>query len=520
MKRDPLRIACWRFEQISPLLDPRHTASERHRLAKAIAGVCVVWPSGREAPISVSTLYRWLRSYQRDPRIESLMPSSRTTKRSSMAIPKEWLHYALALLEEEPTRSLYILSCKIQDHFHLSQRPARSSLHRALQRQPRYWKLRKRARGSGRLRRRFQAREPHQIWHTDAKAAFSVHYADGSKKKVRVHSILDDCTRYVLRALIVTTESTATAVATFRQAAARWGLPHQLYADRGSPYDSDVFRKGLAILGVRRIRTRSRNAPAHGKIEAYHRVMDRWFITELRHQLVLDDAHLQELLDAFIELRYHAHTHRELKMTPREAFTNRLSKRLVSLDRLREAFLIEKVLTIDKKDGTIRVKGSLFRVPRQFPAQREVRIAVDPEEPHMPYLLLKPGRLVPLKPAVHEAGAHTQLSAPAGRVEPVGSLTPLLEKYRGRTLPLARPGFGLPEIYQAFSHALGRQVPSTEAEASFIVEWLSQRGPFDATTFQLALDRPVQQMGAGRPLAQIITALDRKLYRILGKENA
>ena len=97
MAPDPLREACWRFEQISPLLEPRLTASERRRMIEEMGRVYVVWPSGREAPIPKSTTYRWLRAYRNDPRIESLMPQER--KRQAKAIKPEWLRYALALLE-------------------------------------------------------------------------------------------------------------------------------------------------------------------------------------------------------------------------------------------------------------------------------------------------------------------------------------------------------------------------------------------------------------------------------------
>ena len=222
MAQDPLREACWRFEQISPLLEPQLTASERRRMIEEMGRVCVVWPSGREAPIPKSTTYRWLRAYRKDPRIESLMRQGR--KRQAKAIKPEWVQHALALLEEEADRSLFILCLRIKLHFDLPRAPSRASLQRALTNQPRYIKLKRRARGERKLRRRFQARKPHDIWHADAKGAFMVQFTDGVKQKVQVLTILDDATRFVLAALVVLSESLGAAVATFRAAAARWGL--------------------------------------------------------------------------------------------------------------------------------------------------------------------------------------------------------------------------------------------------------------------------------------------------------
>ena len=144
-----------------------------------------------------------------------------------------------------------------------------------------------------------------------------VHFADKTSARLSVLSILDDASRYVLCAMIIRTETTANVVATFRKAAARYGLCHKWYADRGSAYDSYDFRKGLAMLGIHRIRTKAKNAEAHGKIEAYHRVLRRWFVKELKHQLVGDMNHLQDLLNAVIEELYHKHIHRDLKMPPK-----------------------------------------------------------------------------------------------------------------------------------------------------------------------------------------------------------
>lgn len=515
MPQDPLREACWRFEQISPLLEPRLTASERRRMIEEMGRVCVVWPSGREAPIPRSTTYRWLRAWGKDSRIESLMPQGRN--RQAKAIKPDWVQYALALLEEEADRSLFILCLRIKHHFDLPRAPSRASLHRALTNQPRYIKLKRRARGERKLRRRFQAREPHDIWHADAKGAFMVQFTDGVKRRVQVLTILDDATRFVLAALVVTSESIGAAVATLRAAAARWGLPTKFYADRGSAYDSDPFRKGLAVLGCHRINTKSRNPSAHGKIEAYHRSLKRWFVAELKHQPVRDLAHLQALLDAVLDQVYHEHVHRDLKQTPREAFGNRISPRTVSLQRLREAFLIEKTLTANRKTGEIRVGGKLFIVPERFWGRnRHVKIAIDPEAPAQPYVVVKPGVYEPLSAAFPEPQRRTE---PLREDEPVGPLTPLLQHYRGRELPLAHAGFGLPEIYATFSEALGRAVPATETEAAVVSRWLADNGPFEPNAFAAALDQAIESLGPGRPLAQIINALTRRIKRTRDKEE-
>ncbi|MEK7992912.1 MAG: DDE-type integrase/transposase/recombinase [Planctomycetota bacterium] len=518
MMRDLLREACWRFEQISSFLDSKLTGAERRRMILAAGRVCVRWPSGREAPVPPRTLYRWLGIYRKTPRVESLMRSPRQAPEKKTIAP-EWLQYALAQLEEEPRRSLFILGLRIKQRFGLDKAPTRSSLHRAFLREPRYSALRRRQKGHGQLRRRFQAARPHEIWHADAKAIFTVRFVNGTVRQLRILSILDDATRFILAALVVESESLAAAVAVFLRAAARWGLPDKFYADRGSAYDADAFRKGLAVLGIHRINTRPRNAPAHGKIEAYHRSLQRWFIAELVHQPVRDIAHLQELLAAFLDRVYHEHVHRELRQTPRAAFNDAISARLVTLARLREAFLIEQHIKAHPATGELRVAGKLFLVPKRFLEGRSRRLTIvtDPEDAGLPLLVVSPGVYEPLVPAFKTPEPKTM---PADNLpEPVGPLTPMLEAYRGRSLPQAHGGFGLPEIYEAFARTLGRHVPETEAEATLVLEWLADNGPFDPKAFALALAKVRENLGNGRPLAQIIRALDRQIVRKQNKEE-
>ena len=505
MKKDPIDVALWRFNQISCFLDKRLTPGERARMIEEASRIPVIWPNSDQGPVPRSTLYRWLHAYQQNPVIESLKPKPRRQPQRQSVIDPQWVNYALALLEEESDRSLFILCDRIKRKFKVESKIAPSSLHRALQGEPRYMALRRRDQdpgAGGRLRRRFQALKPHEIWHGDAIGPFNVLFANGQSAAYHILSILDDATRFVLIAMIVISENIANVVAVFRKAAARYGLCSKWYADRGSPYDSNVFRKGLGILGVHRIRTKARNASAHGKIEAYHRSLRRWFIKELKHQVLLDALHLQQLLDAMIDQLYHEHTHRELKMTPKRALADTISDRRVSLERLRDAFLIEKTLKPHKKAAELRVGKTLFRVPKQYLAPK-VRVAIDPEDPQTAFIKHENNTLTPLPLAI----TLTKTVDNSPRLEPVGPLTPLLDAYRGRCLPQASAGFGLPEIYEALAGVLNRPVPFTEQEAAAVSDWLGRYGPFAPDAFQAALDTVIARHGRGRPLSQILAAL-------------
>jgi hypothetical protein len=98
----------------------------------------------------------------------------------------------------------------------------------------------------------------------------------------------------------------------------------------------------------------------------------------------------------------------------------------------------------------------------------------------------------------------------SGAAVPAGPLTRLVERLRGRVLPLASAAFGLPEIYEAFARLLCRDVPATEREAATVADWLARNGPFEPEAFQAALERVHARLGEGRPLSQILAALARE----------
>ena len=85
--------------------------------------------------------------------------------------------------------------------------------------------------------------------------------------------------------------------------------------------------------------------------------------------------------------------------------------------------------------------------------------------------------------------------------------------WRGRELPQASPGFGLPEVFEALASTLGRSVPRTESEAEAISEFYRGRGPFAPDAFENALSRARAELGEGRPLQAFLRFLDRLLPR-------
>lgn len=508
----PRAIARWRFEQIAPLLDPALSDEDRARLVAGLGSSEVRWPSGAVRPLGAATLYRWARLY-RAGGLEALCRRPRRDRGELRAIEPTWVERAMALLRERPERSLFMLQ-KLLD-----ERVSRSTLYRHLRAQPGYARLRLEAKGDrsarARLHRRFEAGAPHEIWQTDAKGPFTVRIGEA---QVRVHvlTILDDKSRAVLAAIVSLSADLAAAVRLFRLAAARYGLPAKLYCDRASIFDSLAFRTGLADLGVHRIRTRPRRPTARGKIEAYHRSLGRWFVRELKHQVVRSLAHLEELLLGTLELLYQDHRHKELRTTPRLALAGRISERRVPLERLEQAFFQVKRVTAHPKTGELTVEGRSLRLPSALAnlAGRKVTIVHDPVSPERAFVEdERTGRRTPLRPLLAPAREEPKSERGPGRLQQ------LLDCYRGRTLPQAEAGMGLPELFELLGQLLGRKVPHDEAEADLVHGFYRRAGPVSRAPLEAALARLAARLGPGRPLSTTLAALERRIVREKPKED-
>lgn len=504
---DSRQIAFWRYEQIEEALAPEFSREGRAHILERKSRTPVCWPSGDTRPVSLPTLYRWLSLY-RTGGLEALRARPRRDlgkKRSRL--PAEVVKEALRLLTEDPGLSFTLLLAVLKATF-ANTDIARSTLQRRLAEHPSYQRMR-RAKKHRRRRIRFVARAPHDIWHCDAKGPVSVRLTSGEQILFHILSILDDATRAVLAAIIVLSPDLGAAVRAFRVAALRFGLPARLYADRASIFDSWAFRAGLAALGAHRIRTRARNAEAHGKIEAYHRTLVRWYTDRLAHQQVVDLVHLQQLLDGVIGL-YQGHYHRSIKTTPQLALAGRAAPRQVPPTRLMEAFRQERKLKAHRKTGEVEIGQTTYLVADELRGMR-LAFLVDPAGEIEP-LVVHPHSSVhlPLRRAMIKP---QDLPAPAATVERrgAGPLQAIYDSWCGKMRPQAEPGFGLPELYALLARLCNRHVPGSDAEAALVQRLYHRHGPWRREATEQALRAIDAELGPRRPVRTYLDALVRRV---------
>lgn len=510
---DPRAIAQWRYDRIVDALGSM-AHDVRGEVIARLSSVPVRWPGGATRAISRATLYRWLELYEQGG-LAALRPRRRKDRGAKRArLPKDVVAKAREILVGDPDISFTMLVALLDADPKLRLRArgisvAKSTLQRRLAADPLYARI-QRGRRLARRRTRFVARAPHDIWHLDAKGPITVTLRSRKPLVFHVLTVLDDASRATLASIIALAPDLSAAVRVFRIAAERWGLCGRVYADRASIFDSHAFRAGLADLGAHRIWVKPRNPEANGKIEAFHRALGLWFVKRLPRQVVVDFAHLQQLLDGVLETIYMAHRHRSLGVSPREALGGRTSSRAVSRERLVDAFRQRKTLKTHPKTGEVDVGGKTFLVPAELRGQRLVFL-VDPDA-GVPPLVVEPSSQRPLaveraaiRPGDLAAAAAPPATPPSRWGE--GPLQTLYDAWRGQRRPIAEAGFGLPELFALLEAAIGRGVPRSDAEAARIHHVYRQIGPLPRRATQTALAGIARRLGKGRPLEVYLDAL-------------
>lgn len=505
-------VARWRYEQIAEALPAILTRSGRAEIVRELSAVAVIWPNGEYKPIPRATAYRWIQLYQQGG-LEALRPRVRKDCGTPRApLPQDVVDRALALWLDDPEAGLTFLIALLHadPELRLGERGiqlSKSTLSRRLAEHELYRRLSRNLKNPQK-RKRYVAREPHDIWHLDAKGPVWVTLTSGEKVEFHVLTILDSATRDALAWIAAPSPNLGAAVRVFRRAAKKWGLPKLVYIDRASVFDSHAFREGLADLGTHRVRTRPRNPEANGKIEAYHRSLGRWFTKRLPKQQVVDLVHIEQLLNAVIEQLYRDHHHREIGMSPRAALAGQVSSRRLPNSRLDDAFRKKLRKKAHRKTGEVDLPDGKYIVPDETLFGERLTFLIDPEGAVLPQVVHPQNekRLVLKRAAVRPEDAEQEVERYGH-----GPLQTLFDAWQGKVRPNAEPGFGLPELFNLLATLTGRPVPRDDREATRIHRLWRVHGPLPKNATKIAIQQIRQELGQGRALDMYLEAFERRI---------
>jgi putative transposase len=373
------KIALARYTLILPIV--RETCRrQRHQMRKRLAATSHDFGAGIKHKVSVTTLYRWEKAYQRGG-FEALKPQPRHDK-PSRAISPETLDRAEALKREQPFRSARTIIDILQVDRE-NPVPETDLAERTLRRQ-----LTKRGATTAQLTaeqqpkayRRFERNAFGDLWQGDAlHGPFLPDPADPDKKRQTfLFAFIDDHTRLVPHAQFYWNEQLPRLEDCFKRAVRRYGAPLAVYVDRGAVYTSTQFDTACATMGVQRILATAYYPEGKGKIERFFGFVRAAFLPELQTSDVTTLHQLNQSLLAWLEVVYHRKHHSEIGQSPLARFRSNPNPAARSIDpeTLHQAFLHRAPRKV-VKTATVSFQGNRYQVPA-FLRGQTIELRYDP----------------------------------------------------------------------------------------------------------------------------------------------
>ncbi len=347
------QIAVFRFGVIHEFVGGATlTRGEKRRL---IADECArkwVIPFSGRTRISKKTIYRWIRRYQKSGgRIESLYPRPRDDQGKFRRLDEETIEVILTARRQKPDLVVPQLLAELKRGALVAQTTGLTTVYRVLHQHGLMHRCHRED------RRKFEARQPNDIWQSDVMHGPKV-MVNGRNRKTYLIAFLDDHSRLIVYARFYLSENLAAFMEAFSQALSRRGLPRKLYVDNGAAYRSHRLEFTCASLAIALVHARPYMPQGKGKIE-------RWFRTTRSCLLPTADMSGLEGLNRSLEKwlqTYHQRKHSATGMTPFERYSRNLSCIRPAPKNLRDHFRKAVYRTV-ARDRTITLDGSLFEAP-------------------------------------------------------------------------------------------------------------------------------------------------------------
>ncbi len=167
--------------------------------------------------------------------------------------------------------------------------------------------------------RRFERINPGELWMMDI-----MYYRLKKEGRFYLISILDDYSRFIVAHQVCTTQTGDNITAVFHEAVDKYGLPHQLLTDRGSQFASwkgiNAFQEMLGNLGVEHILTKSQSPQTIGKIESFHRNIQKELLRRHEYATIKE---ARKAISDYIEHYNYERVHMGIDyMVPADRFFN------------------------------------------------------------------------------------------------------------------------------------------------------------------------------------------------------
>lgn len=321
------------------------------------------------------TLQRWLLSARKG--LQDLEPASRQ-RGHALALDAEAVELLLEMRREHPTAAAdMLLDAAVQQGVVAERAISLATLRRLYARHglSRRGAVSRAARAKD--RRKWQTDRVCRLWHTDVCHVWR-QLPNGGVKKVYVHAILDDHSRFVVALRACEAETENDLLALLVETLLRFPKPDVFYTDNGATYRGDLLAKALDTVDIRLLRASPYDPQARGKMERFWRTLRQRF---LDHDTEPHTLHsLNAALGAWLDVDYHQRPHGGLLGdTPAQRF--RAGRQALpppmSLASLADALVVTRTAKV-RNDATLSVNGVLYEVQGRHHCGTRVTVHIDP----------------------------------------------------------------------------------------------------------------------------------------------
>jgi putative transposase len=365
-------VATFRHAVIGPLCARELPRGELAAAIRAIASERFRAPgSTRTKSYAVPTLERWLYAYRRGG-LAALQPRARSDRGRGRAMHSELRQLLCDIRREHPSASARLIVRTLEADGRLKPGTVKPGTVRKLFRQQGLDRIAVRDGTGATTRLRWEASAPDALWHGDVCHGPSLMVA-GARIPLRIHGLLDDCSRYGIALEAHTHEREEDMLGVLVRSLRTHGKPDVMYLDNGSTYRGEVLRTACSRLGISLVHARPYDPEARGKMERFWRTLREGCLDHLGHVSSLQEVN--ERLQAFVDRHYHPVPHAGLMgRTPLSVYApSQRTPNYTDENKLREALAVRERRRV-RRDTTVSICGRIYELEHGFLAGRVVDV--------------------------------------------------------------------------------------------------------------------------------------------------
>lgn len=457
---------------LRPLIEGETEDEEVLRCLREIASGEHVFPDGQRRKVSVSTLRRKWRAFQKGG-FEALARKRRRDRGQSRKHTPEMIQRAVELKKEQPLRSDETINQFLQQQF--GKRIPKATLYRHLK-QAGATRL-KLGVTATKIRCRWTREQTNALWLGDFEEGPYVLY-EGQPIRTHLSAFIDCHSRYIVTARYYFRQTLDILMDTLLRAWAAHGASREVYLDNAKVYAADALKAACYALNIKLLHRPPRDPAPGGLIERFFQTVQIQFEAEVRAGDILTLDRLNRAFSAWLDVSYHQRTHSEIGQTPQQRYQDgQKFTRQVDLQRALEFFLKRVERTVDRKHCDVQLEKCFFRVSDRSLRGDKVQVRYDPFAPlEKVFLYSLAGEY--LGTAVRyqrELGAHAETPLPPKPGKPQHNYLDLLIDQHDQSLRQRSQGIDYRQVTQP------RRWPFGDF-AQTLAQLLGRRGGLSAFT--------------------------------------